>query len=200
MLLRLEIDDRLQFLGNVSYIFEIYVKFCVFWYPSWGGFKQKFAGPLLCAGALFCGLARALSKFFFFFFLIFLPVLHVFHQNETTAGWQDPKKFFITNQLTLVYNSQRYTFQNFTSWQGWNNISFDIVWTNNGPGELLCAGAAISPVNSHSASAHQHRYATSQFATCIFFVLINIELETLDSTSTFLYLLYCNCHNWAKKF
>jgi hypothetical protein len=27
--------SRIQF-----YIFEIYVKFCVFWYPSWGGLKR----------------------------------------------------------------------------------------------------------------------------------------------------------------
>jgi hypothetical protein len=39
------------------YIYEIYVKFCVFWYPSWGGLKKIF-WPLLGADALFAA-ARA---------------------------------------------------------------------------------------------------------------------------------------------
>jgi hypothetical protein len=33
------------------------------------------------------GRAHAIEKFV-------LPVSHVLHQNETTAGWQDPKKIF----------------------------------------------------------------------------------------------------------
>jgi hypothetical protein len=34
------------------YIFEIYTKFCVFWYPSWGVWK-KICWPLSCANAIF---------------------------------------------------------------------------------------------------------------------------------------------------
>jgi hypothetical protein len=82
------------------YFFEIYVKFCVFWYPSWGGLKKLFFLPLLCADALLCGRARAQARDRKLFFL---PVSHVLHQNETTAGWQDPQnKIFIKNQLTLL--------------------------------------------------------------------------------------------------
>jgi hypothetical protein len=82
------------------YIFEIYTKFCVFWYPSWGGLKKKFFGPLLCAGALFeaaPGRPHAINKNFFAGFPFF------------TSKWNycrvtgPQNKIFIKNQLTLVY-------------------------------------------------------------------------------------------------
>jgi hypothetical protein len=75
------------------YIFEIYVKFCVFWYPSWGGLKIFFFTPLMCRCAFLrpCQGAKkssvgagGLNEKIFFAGFAFL------HQNETTAGWQDP--------------------------------------------------------------------------------------------------------------
>jgi hypothetical protein len=66
-----------------SYIFEIYVKFCVFLIPIMRGVEKKFFGPsyvpvrFLAASR---GRAHVIAK------KIFCRFLHVLHQNETTAG------------------------------------------------------------------------------------------------------------------
>jgi hypothetical protein len=51
------------------------------------GFKQKFFDPSYVPMRFFeatPGCARMIKKFF-------LLVSHFLHQNETTAGWQNPK-------------------------------------------------------------------------------------------------------------
>jgi hypothetical protein len=84
------------------YIFEIYTKFCVFWYPSWGGLKKFFLTPLMCGCAFWRprqGEGARSTK-------IFLPVSHFLHQNETTSGWQDPKIKFslkINSPYCILY-------------------------------------------------------------------------------------------------
>jgi hypothetical protein len=58
-----------------------------FFIPIMRGFEKKFFTPHMCQCAFLRQRqgARAWSKKFF------LPVSHFLHQNETTAGWQDPK-------------------------------------------------------------------------------------------------------------
>jgi hypothetical protein len=56
------------------YIFEIYVKFCVFLISILRGFEKNVFGPLLCASALFAaakGRVRAIKKFVFAGFACF---------------------------------------------------------------------------------------------------------------------------------
>jgi hypothetical protein len=83
------------------YIFEIYTKFWVFWYPSWGGLKNFFLTPLKCRCTFLRPRQgeRARSKKFFFAGFRF-----------STSKWNycrvtgPQNKIFIKNQLTLLYN------------------------------------------------------------------------------------------------
>jgi hypothetical protein len=81
------------------YIFEIYTKFCIFWYPSWGVWKKIFFDPSYMPMRFFeaaPGRARAIQKIFFAGFLFF------------TSKWNycrmtgPQNKIFIKNQLTLL--------------------------------------------------------------------------------------------------
>jgi hypothetical protein len=82
------------------YIFEIYIKFCVFWYPSWGGLKKNFVGPSYEPMRFFeaaPGRASTIETNFFAGFAFF------------TSKWNycrvtvPQNKIFIKNQLTLLY-------------------------------------------------------------------------------------------------
>jgi hypothetical protein len=74
-----EINDYLFII--IHYIFEIYTKFCVF-YTHHEGVKNICFDPTYVPMRFFeavPGRARAIKK-------ILLPVSHILHQTETTAG------------------------------------------------------------------------------------------------------------------